>query len=214
MKKLKAIFGIIIFSCFLLTSCGGNSTSNIAKTTQENNVDVCRCLTEPGNSEWNQKNNDACRDAISKEIGVDNWEKVNMSQNPGVSAKFDALVKKCSQKNESGKEVIDQNNNLTINIGTSSGFIWESINTEAQIYTTLAFDDLIFRSTAYSMNGKTNSDDFSKLLDLSGSWNSVDSYSAKGVISMNNASVSWTFSSDFLSATNNKGVVFKRIKVK
>jgi hypothetical protein len=214
MKKLNEIFGIIILTSFMLTSCGGNSTSNVAKTIQENNVDVCRCLTEPGNSEWNQKNSNACRDAISKEIGVDNWEKINMSQNPGVSAKFDVLVKKCSPKNEIGKEVSDQNKKLITNIGTTSGFIWESINIESQIYTTLAFDDLIFRSTAYSMNGKTNSNDFSKLIDLSGSWNSVDSYNAKGIISLNNVSVGWTFSSDFLSATNNKGVVFKRVKVK
>ena len=214
MKELKEMFGIIIFTYFIITSCGGNSTSNIAKTTQENNVDVCRCLTEPGNTEWNIKNSDACRDAISKEIGVDNWEKINMSQNPSISAKFDALVKKCSQKNEIGKEVNDQNKQLITNIGTTSGFIWESINTEAQICTTLAFDDLIFRSTAYSMNGKTNSNDFSKLIDLSGSWNSVDNYNAMGIISLNNVSVSWTFSSDFLSATNNKGVVFKRVKVK
>ena len=64
------------------------------------------------------------------------------------------------------------------------------------------------------MNGKTNSEDFSKLVDLSGSWNSVDNKNAKGVFSGNNGSVNWVFSDDFSSLTNNKGVVFKRIKVK
>ena len=64
------------------------------------------------------------------------------------------------------------------------------------------------------MNGKTNSEDFSKLVDLSGSWNSVDNKNAKGVFSGNNVSVNWVFSDDFSSLTNNKGVVFKRIKVK
>ena len=83
MKKVMTIFGAILFASIMLTSCGGGS------------VDVCKCLTEPGNSEYMQENEDACRDAISKEIGVDNWEKVNMSQNPDVSAKFDALARRC-----------------------------------------------------------------------------------------------------------------------
>ena len=42
-----------------------------------------------------QENGDACREAISKEIGVDNWEKVNFSKNAELSARFDALVTKC-----------------------------------------------------------------------------------------------------------------------
>ena len=60
-------------------------------------VDICKCLTLPGNSVYMQENNDACRDAISKEIGVKNWEKVNMSlpNNAKISAKFDKLAKKC-----------------------------------------------------------------------------------------------------------------------
>jgi hypothetical protein len=58
-------------------------------------VDICKCLTEAGNSEYMLKNGDACRDAISKELGVDNWEKVNFSKNANLSAKFDALANKC-----------------------------------------------------------------------------------------------------------------------
>ena len=60
-------------------------------------VGVCRCMFEAGDSEFMQENNDACRDAISKELGVDNWEKVNFSQNPELSAKFDDLAKRCQQ---------------------------------------------------------------------------------------------------------------------
>jgi hypothetical protein len=41
-------------------------------------------------------NRDACRDAISQELGVKNWEKVNMSQNIEVSRKFDALAARCT----------------------------------------------------------------------------------------------------------------------
>jgi hypothetical protein len=43
-----------------------------------------------------QENDDTCRDAIlSNKLRVDNWEKVNMSQNPDVDTKFDALVERC-----------------------------------------------------------------------------------------------------------------------
>ena len=58
-------------------------------------ADICKCLFEKGNSEYMQKNGDACRDAISKEIGVDNWEKVNFSKNAELSARFDTLERKC-----------------------------------------------------------------------------------------------------------------------
>ena len=75
-----------MFVCLLaFTSCGSGSKA----------VDVCKCLTEPGNTEWNQENRDKCRDAISKEIGVENWEKINMSKNPDISEKWDVLAKRC-----------------------------------------------------------------------------------------------------------------------
>lgn len=213
MKKIITIFGAVLFTFLMMTNCGGESSKESTSTNEAKAVDVCRCLTEPGDSEWNKNNKDACRDAISKEIGVENWEKINMSQNPDVSAKFDALAKRCTGSNQSGVKEIDENKILTPNIGTSSGYIWESINNEAQIYTTLAFDDLIFRTTVYSTNGKTNSEDFTKVIELSGSWNALDNKNAKGVISSNNVAVTWVFSDDYSSLTNNKGVIFKRIKV-
>lgn len=206
---------ILLSLLLLVTSCGIESKT----------VDVCRCLTEPGNSEWNKENQEACRDAISNEIGVENWEKVNMSENPLVSAKFDTLAKKCTEKEsstENNNEVVENNqsvantNNsfLIPTIGTSNGYIWESFNVEAQVYATLAFDDGIFRNTTYLMNGKTNSEDFTKMLDLSGSWTAVDANKAKGVIELNNKEVSWIFSENYSTLTNNKGIIYKRIKVK
>jgi len=83
MNKIMTILGAILFASLTFTSFGSND------------VDVCRCLFEPGDSQYMQDNNDACRDAISEEIGVDNWEEVNMSENPEVSAKFDALASRC-----------------------------------------------------------------------------------------------------------------------
>jgi hypothetical protein len=211
---MKKIIPILLSLLLLATSCGSESKS----------VDVCRCLTEPENSEWNKENQEAFRDAISNEIGVENWEKVNMSENPSISEKFDALAKKCTQENtrtenktegiENNESVANSNNSFLIpNIGTSNGYIWESINVEAQVYATLAFDDGIFRNTTYLMNGKTNSEDFTKMLDLNGTWNTIDANKASGVIELNNKEVSWIFSEDYSTLTNNKGVIYKRIKV-
>ena len=85
MKNLFKISGLLLLVFFVLACSSCNSK----------NVDICRCLTEPGNSEWNQINKTACDEAISKEIGVENWLTVNMSQNPSVSEKFDELARSC-----------------------------------------------------------------------------------------------------------------------
>lgn len=199
-----------------------NQTTNEPATPKSENdqaagpIDLCRCLTEPGNSEWAVANKDACNAAINKELGVDNWEKVNFSKEPALNRKWDALAEMCtgSAKVKTGVEAVDKNNELVPEIGTSYGYIWESVNNQAQIYTTLAFDGLIFRSTAFAMNGETDSENFTKIIDISGNWTAVDAQSAEGVIKGNNVKVGWTFSSDYSSLTNNKGVEFQRVKVK
>jgi hypothetical protein len=179
-------------------------------------VDLCKCLTEPGNSEWAIENRDACNNLINLELGVANWEKVNFSKEPELNRKWDELVERCSGSSlvETGVEQVDKNNELVPEIGTAYGYIWEYLDTEAQIYTTLAFDGLIFRSIAYAMNGETNSGNFTKIIEISGSWTAVDAQTAEGVIKSNNVPVSWMFSSDYTSLTNNKGVVFQRVQVK
>ena len=206
MNKISLLFlaSVFVFSCS--TKNKKNQTNQL-----ESDIDVCKCLLEPGNSKFMIDNEVACRDAISREIGVENWEKINMSKNPNISVKWDELVERCTGSKESGIEAIDQNNKLTPEIGTSNGYIWESINTEAQIYVTLAFDDLIFRIASYSMNGQNNSEDFSKLFDLSGSWNTIDNKNIEGIISASNIAVSWVFSDDYSYLTNNKGVTFDRV---
>ena len=45
-------------------------------------------------------NSDACRDAISEELGVKNWEEVNFSKDAELSARFDALAGKCAEAYE------------------------------------------------------------------------------------------------------------------
>ena len=208
MKKVLPLF----LSIAILIGC--NEVSN--KKSVDLSVDLCKCLTEPGNSEWALEHKDACRDAISKELGVDNYEKVNFSKDPELNRKWDQLVQKCTGSNEvkTGVEEIDRNSELVKEIGTAYGYIWESINIPEQLYTTLAFDGLVFRTTLYSMNGNSNSEDFTKVIDLSGKWKGIDKGSAEGVYSENNVSVSWKFNEDYSSLTNGKGVVFQRIKVK
>ena len=92
-----------------------------------------------------RENKDACDDAISKELGVENWANVNFSKEPELNQKWDLLVEQCtgSEQVKTGVKEIDRNSELVKEIGTSYGYVWESINTEAQIYTTLAFDGLI-----------------------------------------------------------------------
>jgi len=179
-------------------------------------IDLCRCLTEPGNSAWSNENADACREAISAELGVENWEKVNFSKNPELNRKWDELAEKCtgSTKVETGIEAIDANNELIPEIGTSYGYIWESVNQEAQLYTTLAFDGLVFRTAAYAMNGQTDSGNFTKILDMNGKWTAIDALNAEGTYSQSTSSISWQFNEDYTQLTNNQGVVFERIKVK
>jgi len=93
MKKinLKYIVSLFTISLFMFLAIGtGDDTES-----SDSVVDTCRCLTEPGNSSYIKDNKKACRDAISKAIGVPNWEEVNMSQNPSVSKKFDKLASDC-----------------------------------------------------------------------------------------------------------------------
>ena len=44
--------------------------------------DLFLCLTEPRNSQWVINNRDGCNAAFSKELGVENWDKVNFSNDP------------------------------------------------------------------------------------------------------------------------------------
>jgi hypothetical protein len=229
-KTIKHLASVILVALFLFIAFGSDdedtTESNIAveeseivsdnSTNTKTKIDVCRCLTDPGNSDWSNQNKLACRDAISEEIGVQNWEKINFSKNPELNRKWDLLVEKCtgSKKVQTGIKEIDKNNELINEIGTSYGFIWEYIDIDTELYTTLAFDGLIFRQSAYLMNGKTNSEDFTKIIDISGKWSADDSKNAEGVIDGNNVYVSWVFSDDYSTLTNNKGVVFNRVKVK
>jgi hypothetical protein len=88
MKRL-----LIILICLpLLFSCEGKK--NKTKDTKTV-MDLCRCLTEPGNTDWAEENREDCDKVISKRIGVPNWKSVNFSQNSNLSEKWDAMVNDC-----------------------------------------------------------------------------------------------------------------------
>ena len=95
MKKinLRGTISCLAISLFMFLAIGTGDDTESSDSGSE--VDTCRCLTEPGNSSYMKDNKKACRDAISNAIGVPNWEKVNMSQNPSVSKKFDKLASDC-----------------------------------------------------------------------------------------------------------------------
>jgi hypothetical protein len=88
MKKILAI----LFYLPILFSCVGKKDAN--KNTKID-VNICRCLTESGNSDWAKENGEDCDKQISKEIGVTNWKSVNFSQNANLSAKWDKMVNDC-----------------------------------------------------------------------------------------------------------------------
>jgi hypothetical protein len=94
MKKIPINQLFTLLLLFILMGCGSGSVSSEETTPVETSsampsetadesanpqteneqasgpVDLCRCLTEPGNSQWAVDNRDACNDAISKELVV------------------------------------------------------------------------------------------------------------------------------------------------
>ena len=55
-------------------------------------IDICKCLN---NAPYYNKNESKCDKAINKELGH-NWKTTNYSQDPEISAKFDALTNRCN----------------------------------------------------------------------------------------------------------------------
>jgi len=216
-QHLLSIAVIVFFTVLGLGSTDNSTSSDNENITEESAskepLDICRCLNEPGNSEYMIQNKVRCRDLISQELGVENHEKINMSRNPELSDKFDQIVLRCNGTLETGIELIDNNNQLIPHIGTTEGYVWESINYQAQTYTTLAFDGLIFRIAAYSMNNSTNSEDFSLVIKLSGTWKALDTNIAEGVYTDTDAKVLWTFSDNYETLVNEEGVEFKRVNI-
>ncbi len=108
---------------------------------------------------------------------------------------------------------LSETNRVVESIGTSSGFIWENADIENQVYTIVVFRGLRFEITGYLMNGETDSSNFTEALSISGKWHVINPIKVEGTLDQKNIPMSWTFSSDYSTMTNSKGVVFQRIKV-
>ena len=218
MKKRSFVY-LLIPTLLLLNACGNlesSDTGNMAEAgepSSSGNVDVCRCLTEDGNSDFSIENRDACRDAISNELGVGNWEQINFSEQPELSARFEELVARCSGETTSEEGSVTDGNEMLSEIGAPSGYIWENVNMEAQIYTTLAFHEGEFRISVHNMNNQTDSKNFTTLLRMTGSWTQSTDREVKGLMEPNQVEVGWEFNNDYTSCINNKGVTFTRVKV-
>ena len=94
MKKLK-ILGALLLSISILISCGEEIEGIDEKETEREEVDICRCLTEPGNSEWAIENRSDCDKEINNELGVSRWQAVNFSQDARLNAKWDKMAADC-----------------------------------------------------------------------------------------------------------------------
>ncbi len=111
---------LIILTALVISSC--NSNFNEAKTESvKSELDICKCLTEPGDSEYMLQNGVACDAAISSAIGVADWRKVNMNDDKVTSNKFDGLVYKCTGKRKEAE--ISGTYSGTDNVGMESTII-------------------------------------------------------------------------------------------
>ena len=93
------IFGMLLIG---MIGCGvespKSSADKSAKTTSTQSsggaVDVCRCMSEPGNSAFSKANEKACDKAISKKLEVPDWQKANLND-AAFNKKWKNLEKEC-----------------------------------------------------------------------------------------------------------------------
>jgi len=75
-----------------------SSLNKVNKQVEVNKITteyICKCLLSDGDSKFMIENKIRCRDSISIAIGVENWEKINMSENSSLDEKFNNLAKNC-----------------------------------------------------------------------------------------------------------------------
>jgi len=93
-KNIMIFFGVVIAATlFIIYQPNVDSETDTSSETNSSNVDICRCLSEPGNTTWFKENQERCDAAIDERCGVNNWKAV--SNDPKVSATFDRLAIEC-----------------------------------------------------------------------------------------------------------------------
>jgi hypothetical protein len=102
----RHLINITLFSFLIIIgACTSSSTekandkpvTSLPEEVKEQVV-ICKCLTEAGDSDYMIKNAEECDKAISREIGVNDWRKINLKYNEEKSKQFDDLVYRCTGK--------------------------------------------------------------------------------------------------------------------
>ena len=111
----------------MTSSCGSQENTN-----ENIEIDLCRCITEPGNSYWAKINREDCDKAISSKIGVPNWKSVNFSQNSSLSIKWDSMVDDCidNQLENDSKE----SSSTEISFKEAKAFMKKRFKNISQVY--------------------------------------------------------------------------------
>jgi hypothetical protein len=99
------------------------------------------------------------------------------------------------------------------NISSESGYVWETVDNSADIYTALSFNGNEFKIASYSMNSSSNPKDFTRAVDFSGTWTLIGHHKVEGVFSEGGTVVDWTFNDDFTSMINSNGVEFRKVLI-
>ena len=102
---------------------------------------------------------------------------------------------------------------LNLSICSEYGYVWESVNYDADIYTVISFNNNEFKMAAYTMNGNTNPRDFTRQFDFNGTWETIDNNTIEGTFSDNGKKVRWIFNDDFTSLENDNGVIFNKTTI-
>jgi len=76
--------------------------SSSHQSSSSNKIDICRCLTEPGNTEWSRNNENNCDSSINDYLGF-NWKTTNFSlkKNKSKKDKWDQLASQCTSSSSS-----------------------------------------------------------------------------------------------------------------
>jgi hypothetical protein len=114
---------------------------------------------------------------------------------------------------ESVAETVSTGSNIKDMICSEAGYVWENISTEADIYTAISFNGDEFKMASYNMKGSQNPQEFTRVVDFAGVWETISDREIEGTISGTNTKVEWTFNEDYSSMINNKGITFRKVGV-
>lgn len=108
---------------------------------------------------------------------------------------------------------VESTSPLNSSICSEYGYVWESVNYDADIYTVISFNNNDFKMAAYTMNGNTNPRDFTRQFDFNGTWETIYYNTIEGTFSDNGKKVRWIFNDDFTSLENDNGVIFNKTTI-